>query len=121
MEGKVIALPCKNELDEYNGLILIKEAENFIFHPCRARALSEELRGKHISLQAQSPSTVSLKQKLFPRQTNAMIETGPSLWSPILLTSFLAFQQFRNSLKLGILETCACWLAWHRQARKDAT
>lgn len=65
MEGKVIALPCKTELDENNGLILIKEAENFTSQPCRARALSEELRGKHFNLQAQSPATLRLKQKTF--------------------------------------------------------
>lgn len=51
MEGQAMILPCKTGMGEYNGLILIKEAENLIFHPCKSRALSKEFRGNLISLQ----------------------------------------------------------------------
>lgn len=39
VEGNVIGLPCKTELDEYSGLILIKETENFHLPSLQSRSL----------------------------------------------------------------------------------
>lgn len=39
VERNVIGPPCKTELDEYSGLILIKETENFHLPSLQSRSL----------------------------------------------------------------------------------
>lgn len=51
VEGQVITLPCKTGIGERDGLILITEVENFIFHPYKSGAFTKELIGNLISLQ----------------------------------------------------------------------